>query len=422
MSKIKKITAREILSLMALPTIEVEVKTEKGVIGKARVDIGTSIGKYEAVTLYDGGKRLFGQGNIKAVKNINEKIAPRLIGMEITEQEAIDQTMIKLDGTPNKANLGGNSMLGVSMAIAKTAAMSLKMPLYQYLNPKKKEKIIPVPVFVMIHGGIGFVNQLELEDFCLIPIGFNSFSEAMESGIEVYYKLYDLLKEKHLIVPGITFVPQMSKTREALEYLMKAIKLCGYEKKYRLGLDAAATECFNIKKDLYCIDQREISKKEIVDFYKDIIKDYPILYLEDPFNEDDLENYQILNHAVNNIQIVGDDMIASNKKRLKMAIDTELINSVLLKPNQIGTITELVGIAKYAHRFGLDIISSIRSKSASELFLADFSIAVKATQIKAGCVAGYPATGLYNRFLEIEKEKKYEYGGSFLRKKYKIES
>ncbi|MDD4363852.1 MAG: phosphopyruvate hydratase, partial [Atribacterota bacterium] len=183
MDKIKKITAREILSLMALPTIEVRIETEKGIIGKAAVDIGTSIGKYEALTLFDGEKRFYGQGNLKAVQIINEKIAPKLIGLEITEQKTIDKIMIELDGTPNKKNLGGNTMLGVSMAIAKTAAIFLNIPLYQYLYPNNKEFSIPAPVFVMIHGGIGFANQLELEDFCIIPTGFNSFSEAIESGV-----------------------------------------------------------------------------------------------------------------------------------------------------------------------------------------------------------------------------------------------
>ncbi len=416
MDKIKKISAREILSLMAMPTIEVKIETEKGITGRAAVDIGTSTGKYEVLTMLDGGDRLFGQGNIKAVQIINEKIAPELTGLELTEQKAIDKIMLELDGTPNKENLGGNSMLGVSMAVAKTAAKTLKIPLYQYLSPNNKEFSIPVPVLVMIHGGIGFVNHLELEDFCVIPTGFESFSEAIESGIEVYYKLYDLLKEKHLVVPGITFVPQMSKTREALDYLMKAIKLCGFEKNYRLGLDAAASECFNSKRNTYHIDQKEISKKEIVDFYKDMIRDYPFIYLEDPFDEEDTENYQKMPHG--NVQIVGDDLIASNKKRLEMSYDKKLINSILLKPNQIGTITELMKVAEYANLQDIDIISSIRSKSTNELFLADFSIAVNATQIKAGCVTGYPATGIYNRFLEIENNEKYKYKGPFLQKKY----
>jgi enolase len=416
MDKIKKIMAREILSLMAMPTIEVKVETEKGISDRAAVDIGTSTGKYEVSTMLDGGDRLFGQGNIKAVQIINEKIAPELAGLELTEQMAIDKIMLELDGTPNKENLGGNSMLGVSMAVAKTAAKSLKIPLYQYLSPNKKDFSIPVPVLVMIHGGIGFVNQLELEDFCVIPTGFDSFSEAIESGIEIYYKLYDLLKEKHLVVPGITFVPQMSRTTEALDYLMKAIKLCDFEQNYRLGLDASASECFNPGRDTYHIDQKEISKKEIINYYKEIIKDYPFLYLEDPFDEEDTDNYQKMPHG--NIQIVGDDLIASNKKRLEMSYDKKLINSILLKPNQIGTITELMKVAEYAKQHDIDIISSIRSKSTNELFLADFSIAVNATQIKAGCVTGYPATGIYNRFLEIENNEKFKYQGSFLRKKY----
>lgn len=418
MDKIKKISAREILSLMAMPTIEVKIETEKGITERAAVDIGTSIGKYEAVTLFDGGERLFGEGNTKAVQIINEKIAPEIIGLEVTEQKAIDKIMLELDGTPNKENLGGNSMLGVSMSVAKTAAKSLKIPLYQYLSPSNKEFSIPVPVLVMIHGGIGFVNQLELEDFCVIPTGFDSFSEAIESGTEVYYKLYDLLKEKHLVVPGITFVPQMSKTREALDCLMKAVKLCGYEKNYKLGLDSAATECFDSKRNTYNVDQKELSKEQFVDFYKDIIREYPFLYLEDPFDEEDTESYQKIPH--DNIQIVGDDLIASNKKRLEISLDKKLINSILLKPNQIGTITELMEVAEYANQHNIDIISSIRSKSTNELFLADFSIAVNATQIKAGCVTGYPATGIYNRFLEIETNEKYKYKGPFLRKKYKL--
>ncbi len=416
MNKIKNITAREILSLMGLPTIEVKIETEESVIGRAAVDIGTSIGKYEALTMFDGGERLFGQGNLNAVKIINKKIAPHLIGLQVTEQKNIDEIMLALDGTTDKGKLGGNSILGVSMAVAKTAAKSLNIPLYQYLSLGKKDFSIPVPIFVMIHGGIGFANQLELEDFCIIPTGFDLFSEAIESGIEIYYKLYDLLKEKHLVAPGITFVPQMSKTREALDCLMKSIKLCGYEKYYMLGLDAAATECFNVERDSYNIDQEEISREQIIEFYKDIIREYPILFLEDPFEEEDLESYQkILNEG---IQIVGDDLTASNIKRLEIAFDRKLINSVLLKPNQIGSVTELMEVANYANKHNVDIISSIRSKSTDELFLADFSIAVNATQIKAGCVTGYPAVGIYNRFLEIEKEKRYKYRGPFLRNKY----
>lgn len=418
MDKIKKVTAREILSLMALPTIEVEIETESGTIGRAAVDIGTSIGKYEALTLFDGGKRLFGQGNLKAVQAVNEKIAPQLIGLEITEQKTIDSIMLELDGTPNKNNLGGNSLLGVSMAIAKTAAMSLRVPLHKYLCPDNKEYMIPVPIFVMIHGGVGFANQLALEDFCIIPTGFNTFKEAIESGIEVYYKLYDLLKDKHLVAPGITFVPQMSKTREVLDCLLKSIKLCGYQENYTLGLDAAATECFNANQGTYIIDQEEMDKSQTVDFYKKIIKEYPIFYLEDPFDEEDIESYQKIQH--NGIQIVGDDLIASNKQRLKMSSDLKLINSTVLKPNQIGTITELLEVAKYANQNNIDIISSIRSKSTNELFLADFSIAVNAVQIKAGCVVGYPATGIYNRFLEIEDKNKYKYQGPFLKNKYSL--
>ncbi len=419
MDRIKKIKAREILSVMALPTLEVEIETENNIKARAAVDIGTSIGKYEAVTLFDGGNRLFGQGNKKAVQIINENIAPQLIGINVTDQKLIDERLIEMDGTPDKSHLGGNSMLGVSMAAAKAGALSLDIPLYHHLSSKENQDIsIPAPVFVMIHGGIGFSNLLQLEDFCLIPVDFDSFSEALESGIEIYYKLYDLLKEKHLVAPGITFVPQMSKTREALDCMLQATRLCGYEDRYKLGLDAAATECFDESKNIYQIDQIEIPKEEIISYYREILENYPFLYLEDPFHEDDLDNYQQLSKTFDNMQIVGDDMIASNKTRLQKAADMKLINSVLLKPNQIGTISELLEIAKLAKKLNIDMISSIRSKSTNELFLADFSIAIGATEIKAGCVPGYPSTGIYNRFLQIEEKNKTQYMGSVLKQKY----
>lgn len=418
--EIKKIKAREILCVAGTPTVEVEVTTNGGARGKASVESGTSIGSHEAIQLRDGGDRYFGLGVRKAVKNVNEVIAPKLTGIEVTKQREIDELMIQLDGTKNKSKLGANAILGVSLAVVKTAAEAIGLPLYKYIGGVKSY-FLPVPMFTMIHGGASFPNHLDIEDFDIVPINFNSFAEGLEAGIKVYYELFKILEKEYFILGGGAFVPQMKTSREALDAVMKALKVAGYENRFMIALDVAADGFYDKKEKTYAIDGKKFSEDELIEYYQKLVADYPILYIEDPFYEDSFEGCAKLSKVLKNIQIVGDDFFASNKERLKYAIEYKAANGIVLKPNQVGTLTETIETAQLAHKSGLDVVPSVRTKSAADLFIADLGIAVDSIQIKLGAATGSPATSLYNRLLEIEEELgNSEYAGKLLKRKYLI--
>ncbi len=415
--EIKEIKAREILCVAGTPTVEVVLTTVGGARGKASVESGTSVGSHEAIQLRDGGDRFFGLGVRKAVKNVNEVIAPKLLGMDVTRQKEIDELLIQLDGTPNKSRLGANAILGVSVAAVKAAAAATGVPLYKYMGGTKSY-FLPVPMFTVIHGGISHPNKLDIEDFVIAPIDFDSFAEALEAGVEVYYELYKILEKDHFILGGDAFVPQMSTSREALDAIMKALKATGYENKFMTALDSAADGFYDRKEKTYDLDGKKFSEDELIDYYRKLAADYPMLSIEDPFYEDGFEGFAKLLKILKNVQIVGDDLFASNKERLKYAIEHKAANGIVLKPNQVGTVTETMETARIAHDNGFAVLPSIRTKNAGDLFIADLGVAAGGTQIKIGSPSGCLATLLYNRLVEIEEELgDSEYAGKMLKRR-----
>jgi enolase len=409
--EITAIYPREILDSRGNPTIEVEVRTRHG-CGIASVPSGASTGVHEALELRDGDKaRYSGKGVQTAVKNIRAVIAPELIGKNVTQQRNIDKLMIDLDATENKSKLGANAILGVSLAAAKAAANTAGTPLYNYLGGEEA-RVLPVPLMNVINGGLHAGNKLSIQEFMILPIGAATFSDALRIGVEIYHTLKTVLREQY--GPSATnlgdeggFAPPMKETCEALDALLKAITKAGYtpgEDVY-LALDAAANGFYDAKKGTYTIDNGVYTTDALINFYKDLTEAYPLVSIEDPFHEDDFQGFTSITREIGeNVQIVGDDLFVTNAERLKRGIETDTANAVLLKVNQIGTLTEALDVARLAQKNRYGVIVSHRSGETTDTYIADIAVALNAGQIKTGAAARGERIAKYNRLLKIEAQ------------------
>ncbi|RLG99396.1 phosphopyruvate hydratase [Candidatus Bathyarchaeota archaeon] len=406
--KIKSVKAREVLDCRGEPTIEVDVITEGGALGRADAPAGRSRGKYEAFEIRDGGKRYGGRGVQKAVKIVNEIIAPMLKGMDVRQQREIDYTMIEYDGTENKSKLGGNAMVATSWAVAKAAANALSLPLYRYIGGVNSY-ILPVPMFLYVCGGKLAATDLDFQEFSVMPIGAKTFAEAMRMGSEVSHTLGRLLAKKYGKYSlntgdeGSYSPPRVDDPREIFEVILEAIEEEGYSNDFILASDAASTHMYNERTGKYRYRGKEISREELMDLYEDLVKTYPLRSIEDPLHEDDFEGHAELTKRLR-IQIVGDDLFASNVKRLEEGIKVGAANAVLLKVNQIGTLTEALETASYANRNRYSVLVSERSGQTEDTWLADLAVAINAGQIKNGAPTRSERVAQFNQLLRIEEE------------------
>jgi len=406
---VKDVKAREVLNGRGEPSVEVEIITEGGIVGIASVPTGRSRSKYEAVDLRDGERRYRGMGVLRAIENINRIIAPALKGKDVRRQREIDMLLNELDGTKNKSRLGGNSILGVSLAIAKTAAKALGEPLYRYIGGANAH-VLPVPHINVIEGGKLAATELDFQEFHIIPVGAKSFSEALRMATEVYYVLGDILTEKygrHSLNVGVEggYTPLgLRDPRGAFDAMLKAIEEAGYsEKEFGLGIDAAASHIYDEKEKKYTFMGKKMSREDLIEFYKEIVSSYPILSIEDPLEQDDFDGFAELTKSLN-IQIVGDDLFATNINRLKNGIEMRAANAILWKVNQVGTLTEALDVAQCAFRYGYGVEVSERSGQTEDTWLADLAVALNAGQIKTGAPCRGERTAQYNRLLRIEEE------------------
>ena len=405
--EIKEVKGREVLDCRGNPTVEVEVVTKAGVFGRASVPSGRSRGRHEAFELRDGEKRYHGKGVLKAVKNVNEIIAPMLKGKDVTKQREIDELMIELDGTENKSKLGANAIVGVSLASAKAAANALGIPLYRYIGGINAH-ILPVPVLDLIEGGKLAATNLDFQEHQVMPVGAKSFSDAIRMGMEVYYELGKILAKKygkHSLNLGVEggYAPLgMNDPREALDLELKAIEELGYANEFVLSLDCAATHLYNRDTGKYTLMGKELTREELIDFYESLVSTYPVKSIEDPLEEEDFEGFAELTRTLN-IQIVGDDLFVTNIKRLRKGIEMKAANALLLKVNQIGTLSEALDAAELAFRNGYAVQVSERSGQTEDTWLADLSVAINAGQIKTG-VTRSERTAQYNQLFRIEEE------------------
>ena len=405
MIEIEDIRAREILDSRGDPTIEVDVITKKG-FGRASIPSGASTGSNEALELRDGEDRYGGKGVKKAVENVNELIRPKLIGYDVREQRKIDEEMLELDGTEKKINLGANAILAVSLGVAKAAANSLSMPLYRYLGGSNA-RILPVPMMNVINGGMHAGNNLAIQEHMIVPAA-KRFSDAIQIASEVYHSLKKVLTDKYgksaiNIGDEGGFAPPMDNTREAFESLEKAVEEAGYSKKVFFAIDSAASEFYNDKEGYYEIDGRRLEEMELLDYYRELTEEYPIVALEDPFREEDFESFAEITDRLN-IQIIGDDIFVTNVGRLKRGINMGAANALLLKINQIGTISESLDASELALRSGYGVIVSHRSGETEDTSIADIAVATGCGQIKTGAPARGERTAKYNRLIRIEEE------------------
>ncbi|MEM2943625.1 MAG: phosphopyruvate hydratase [Methanomassiliicoccales archaeon] len=405
-TRIVNVEAREILDSRGNPTIEVEVKT-KSSIGRAAAPSGASTGIYEAIELRDGGLRYGGKGVLKAVENVNCIVRPKLEGMDAASQGEIDQVLLELDGTKNKSRLGANAITAVSMACAKAGAAALGKELYDHLG--KGNPLLPVPFMNVINGGKHAGGKLRFQEFMIAPAGMKCFSEALRAGAEVYQSLRSLLKKEYgpaAINVGDEggFVPQINTTYQALDILVRAIEMAGYSpgKEVYLALDPAASEFFD--SGTYSFDDKKYDENEIIDFYVSLVSSYPILSLEDPVEENSFDAMAELTRRIgNSIQIVGDDIFVTNSERLRKGIDKGAGNALLLKVNQVGTLTESFEAADLAFRSGYNVMVSHRSGETEDTTIADIAVALGCGQIKTGAPARGERTAKYNRLLLIER-------------------
>ncbi len=415
MPKIKHIAAREVLDGKGNPTVEATVVLDNDTTGLSICPSGTSIGKYEAHELRDGTPERFrGLGVLKAVQNINEIIAPKLMGMEIAAQQKIDHAMIELDGTEDKSLLGGNAILAVSMASAKALATYNHLPLYRYLHEllpdDNNAPKIPTPLFNILNGGKHAGENVDFQEFMVIPTTNTSFTDALSLGWNVYHTLSDLLKRNNLSVTVGDeggFAPLIAKNEDGLSLLMQAVDTAGFRLGYDvfLGLDTAAGSFFHT--DHYKIKDKtaKLSAKDLILFYSGLIKPYHLLYLEDPLAEDDLDGWkEALATLGNDALIVGDDLTATNPYRLQLALNEKTINSIIIKPNQIGTVIEALAVVEIARKAGIKVIVSHRSGDTTDDFIADFAVAVAADYVKFGAPARGERIAKYNRLLTIDTE------------------
>lgn len=408
MAKIVSVKAREILDSRGNPTVEVDVMCDDGSFGRAAVPSGASTGEHEALELRDGiKKRYLGKGVQKAVRNVNKVIAHEIREMEATSQSDIDNTMIGLDGTPNKAKLGANAILGVSLAVAKAASDSRGLPLYRYLGGVSAN-ILPVPLLNIINGGAHADNNLDIQEFMIVPLGFDSFSEAIRAGVEVFHNLKAILKKKGYstsVGDEGGFAPNLKSSEEAIECVLEAISQAEYKtaREISLALDVASSELY--KEGKYVIEDKKLGKHKIVDLYKDWVGKYPIVSIEDPMAEDDWEGWKIITTELGEkVQLVGDDLFVTNTERLSRGIKDRIANSILIKVNQIGTLTETLEAIHMASKAGYTYIISHRSGETEDSTIADIAVATNSGQIKTGSASRSDRMAKYNQLLRIEEE------------------
>ncbi|KAI4453167.1 enolase [Holotrichia oblita] len=414
--EILDVYAREILDSRGNPTIETEIIVDNGVArfsARAAVPSGASTGAFEAVELRDGGDRYNGLGVEKAVYNVNEIIARELVGLNALEQIVIDKAMIELDGTKNKANLGANAILSVSMAAAKACAEALNMPLYQYLGGFAARRL-PVPMMNILNGGKHADNTVDLQEFMIMPIGAESFKEALRMCTEIYHTLKKVLKSKNLqtaVGDEGGFAPDLASSGDVIELILEAVKKAGYESEIRLAMDAAATELYNGKGYFFPGESKMKGKEiirtseEMVDYYEDLVNKYPVISLEDGLAEEDWAGWKLLTERLGKkIQLVGDDLFVTNTERLQKGIDMKIANSILIKVNQIGTLTETFEAVAMAQRNKMTAVISHRSGETEDATIADIAVACNSGQIKTGAPARTDRVAKYNRLLRIEDE------------------
>lgn len=407
--KIKKIQAREVFDSRGNPTVEVDCLLDDGTLTRAMVPSGASTGIHEALELRDGGTRLMGKSVSKAVANVHN-IAPKFIGMDPKNQTEVDKLLLEIDGTENKSKLGANAILGVSMAVCKAGAQSQGFPLYQHLGNLRgnDQFVLPVPSLNVINGGEHGGNDIAFQEFMLMPVDAPTFKEAMVMGVEVYHNLKKIIKKKH----GVNavnvgdeggFAPPLSLVEEPLKLIMEAIDEAGHTGKFKLALDPAASEFYENGK--YLVDGKELDADAFIEVYEDFIDKYPIISIEDGFDQDDWETFQkFTKRNGDKIQIVGDDLLVTNVKRIQTAINTKACNSLLLKVNQIGSVTESINAAKLSQDNGWTVMVSHRSGETEDPFIADLVVGLKAGQIKTGAPCRSERLSKYNQLIRIEEQ------------------
>lgn len=410
MDLIQSIKAREVLDSRGNPTVEVEVRSECGAFGRAIVPSGASTGIYEAVELRDGDKsRYLGKGVLQAVKNVNEVIAPELLGYDVFAQREIDQAMIDLDGTDNKGKLGANAILGVSLAVAKCAADSLGMPLYRYIGGANAH-VIPTPMMNIINGGAHADNNIDFQEFMIMPVSAPTFKEAIRMGAEVFHNLKAVLHDKGLntaVGDEGGFAPNLKSNEEAIEIILEAITKAGYEpgKDMFIAIDAASSEYYKDGKYVLEHEGKTLTPSEMVDFLENWVNKYPIISIEDGMAEEDWEGWKLLTERLGNkVQLVGDDLFVTNTSRLSDGIQKGVANSILIKLNQIGTLTETLNAIEMANRAGYTAVISHRSGETEDTTIADLVVAVNAGQIKTGAPARSERVAKYNQLIRISEE------------------
>jgi len=413
MTDIIDVFAREILDSRGNPTVEVEVVTSGGFMGRAAVPSGASTGEYEAVELRDGDKeRYLGKGVLKAVQNVNEIIGPELEGIDVTEQKMIDEMLLELDGTSNKNKLGANAMLGVSLACAKAAAEASSLPLYKYVGGTFASTI-PAPMMNILNGGEHADNNVDIQEFMIMPLGAESFREALRMGAEVFHTLKGVLKKRGMntaVGDEGGFAPNLGSNEEAIEVILEAIDLAGYKagEDMYIALDSAASEFYDKDKKVYVLGaeaEPEKTSAQMVDYYKYLVEKYPIISIEDGLDENDWDGWKLLTDAIGDkVQLVGDDLFVTNTERLVQGIKSGTANSILVKLNQIGTLTETLDAIQTAREAGYTCVISHRSGETEDTTIADLSVAVNAGQIKTGSACRTDRIAKYNQLLRIEEE------------------
>jgi enolase len=410
MTTITDIFAREIMDSRGNPTVEVDVILEDGTLGRAAVPSGASTGIYEAVELRDGDKgRYMGKGVQQAVENVNSIIAPEIVGFDALDQVAIDKTMIELDGTPNKGKLGANAILGVSMAVAKAAANSLQIPLYQYLGGFNAKQL-PVPMMNILNGGAHADNNVDIQEFMVMPVGAKTFAEALRTCAEIYHNLKKVLKDRGLntaIGDEGGFAPNLESNEQAIQVIIEAIEKAGYKpgEQVRIALDVASSELFKDGKYNLSGEGKVFTPAEMVEFYAKLVEKYPIISIEDGMAEDDWEGWALLTKRLGNkVQLVGDDLFVTNTERLSRGIKADTANAILVKVNQIGSLTETFDAIEMAKRAGYTAIISHRSGETEDATIADIAVAVNAGQIKTGAPARTDRVAKYNQLIRIEEQ------------------
>ena len=410
MTEIVQVTAREILDSRGTPTLEVEIATAGGVVGRAAVPSGASTGEHEALELRDGdARRYLGKGVRKAVANVDEHIGPALLGLPVTDQAGIDARLIELDGTPSKSKLGANAMLGASLAVARAGAATFDLPLYRWLGGPNA-RLLPVPLMNLINGGAHADNNVDVQEFMVVPLGPATFAEALRAGVEVFGNLKKVLhgrKASTAVGDEGGFAPDLEKNEAALELLVDAISKAGYTpgKDVALALDVAASELYDKKAGTYSLDGRQVSGDELVGWYASLVDKYPIVSIEDGMAEDDWAGWKKLTDKLGaRVQLVGDDLFVTNVTRLQRGLDEGIANSILIKVNQIGTLTETLDAIEMAKRAGYTAVVSHRSGETEDATIADIAVATNAGQIKTGAPARTDRVAKYNQLLRIEEE------------------